>query len=608
MRLSWRLTLVVLLIGSASAYPLQVTLIPLSGDFGFSTDYEVANAPSITRHVIGVDPDSPAWRADVRSGDALPLSGVDRNSRVALKFVLPGDHARYDVRRGSQLRQVHLVARSSAQRAPALPFAIRTFVVYCLIVFALLVVLRAWNSEYGPLIATILTVMVVDATVDRIPWVPQTANAIGGALLGHNAGLDAIATALSILLPIVLVGRLTKWHSLQFRFAAGCVAVVAAIVVAYCPVGLVLQHNGGAGAFAEFANDWLLNVLPFPTAAIALLVAYRTARGQNQQRLRWVFWGFTPYLVGVALLNVIVAVAPISNWDSSQSVVGLIIRSIFRLMGLALPIALFYGVMMRRVVDLGFVFNRVAVYGALSFALAAMFVLLEYAVSHFALETNRVGSLVIQLTIALGIGLSAKYVHQIVDRVVDRLFFAKRHSDARTLRRFAREADAYTTEKSLLDRTLENLREHTDTRGASVYLVVDGYVRAVRASGPEFPASIDLDDPLLIKLRRWNEPIDTGDVKTEFPDGMVFPLSVRGKWLGALACETKRDNSAFDPDERESLTEVARGVGIALDALSSKSDGAIAALQESMAAMADSIVTSLSEKIDSLRSEIDEKR
>jgi hypothetical protein len=92
--------------------------------------------------------------------------------------------------------------------------------------------------------------------------------------------------------------------------------------------------------------------------------------------------------------------------------------------------------------------------------------------------------------------------------------------------------------------------------------------RAVRAEG-RFPARIGLDDPLIVKLRRWNEPVDTRDVRTAFPDGMVFPVTARGKLHGALACTAKRDGSAFDPDERESLSQVARGVGAGLDALAS---------------------------------------
>jgi hypothetical protein len=592
----WRAALLILLAGSAVAYPLQVTLISQSGDFGFSSDYEVANAPSITRHVIGVDPDSPAWRAGIRPGDALPLRDVDRSSRVALKFALPGDPARYVVEHGSQRREIRLVARSSKAYVPTLPFAIRTFVTYCLLVFALLVVLRAWNTEYGPLIATILTVIVIGASADRIPWVPLTANPVGAALLGRNAGIDALATALGILLAVVLAGRLAGWHSAIFRFAAVCVAVTAAAVAIYCPIGLFLQHNGIAGPFAEFANDWLLNTLPFPVAAIALLIAYRTAQGESRQRLGWIFWGFFPFFFGVAALNAILYLAPISNWYASQPMAGQIARSLFRALELALPIALFYGVLVRRVVDIGFVFNRVAVYGVLSILLASIFVLLEFGVSQLLLETGRVGSLAIQLAIALTIGLSAKYVHQGVDRFVDRLFFARRHANALALRRFAREAEVYASTESLLDRTVENLREHTETRGVGVYLTENGCARAVRESGPGFPSSVDLDDPLLVKLRRWNQPVDTEGVKTAFPDGMVFPMSFRGRPIGALACETKRDGSAFDPDERESLVEVARGVGASLDVLMTKNDGALAELQRSMATMADAIAA-LSKKI-----------
>jgi hypothetical protein len=602
MKTLWRVAVVVALLASAILFPLQMRLVAESGDFGFVTSEGIANSPAITRHVIDVERNSPAWRAGLRAGDALPLANVDRSSRIALNYVLPGTSAHYDVRRGAQMFSIHLVAVNSAPYAIDPPDAIRAFAMLCVGIFALLVALRAWNTEYGPLIATFLAATVLDAAADRIPWTPATANLAGAALFGNNGGIDGVCTTLTIFLPVLLAGYLTGWRSNAFRIAAGCAAALSAFVLVYCPIGMYLRHNGMAGSFAEFANDWMLNTVPFLAGAAALLVAYVSARGESRQRLGWIFWGFFPYLGGVGVLNATFDWTLTSIVYAEHPQVYLVAGSVLRAIELALPVSLFYGVLLRRVIDIGFVVNRVAVYAALSIILVSLFVILEFALSKVLLETGRVGSLAIQLGIALLIGFSGRYLHGIIDRFIDRILFAKRHADESALRRFAREAEVYTSADALLDRAMQTLHAHSEARGTAVYLTGHAGAKTVRASNAEFPATVDPDDELLVKLRRWNEPVDTHDVNSAFPDGMVFPMSVRGKLVGALACETKRDYSAFDPDERESLIEVARGLGSALDALSTKSDGAIASLQASIADMTATIVTTLGEKIDALRS------
>lgn len=84
----------------------------------------------------------------------------------------------------------------------------------------------------------------------------------------------------------------------------------------------------------------------------------------------------------------------------------------------------------------------------------------------------------------------------------------------------------------------------------------------------------------------------------EASDGMVFPMSARGKLIGALACRTKRDTTAFAPDEREPLFEVARATARALLALGSSTSPsadsltqAILTMQAMMLEIRDTLVT-----------------
>ncbi len=568
----WRATLIVLLLASIPLYALQYTLVPKTGDFGLGTDTAYANAPSVTLHVLTVEPDSPAWRAGIEPGDRIPLARVDRYSRVVLIWPLPDDHARIAYERNGRTHYVRLTAVANHPYPFGAPDAIRSAVVFCIFIFALLVTLRAWNTEHGPLIATILTTFVVNPATDAIPIVARDGAAFGAwwAILV----LAEVSGSLAPFLAVVPAGRLVAWRSAALRLLTACFAALVALSILSTALLPALELASRAGALTEVAGSWLGAVTLYTIAAVCLILAYRVACGDSRQRLRWIFWGFLPFLISIAVLNL----PPLRSVLALHPQTALIVNTLLRLTELSLPVSLFYGVLLRRAVDVGFVFNRVAVYGVLSIILFSVFVLLEYAASRLFLDTGRFGSLAIQLSIALLIGFSARYSHAVVDRFVDRILFARRHACESALRRFAREAEAYTSSSALLDRALEAVRENSEARGVAIYLAGDGHAAVVRATDSHFPERVDLDDPLLVSLRRWNEPVDTRDAKTVFPDGMVFPIATRGKLLGALACEAKRDFSAFAPDERESLLEVSRGVALALDSLQ-RADGQSSVLE-----------------------------
>jgi hypothetical protein len=119
------------------------------------------------------------------------------------------------------------------------------------------------------------------------------------------------------------------------------------------------------------------------------LIAQATAHPESRQRLSWIFGGFFPYLCGVAFINITFAANAAWFWYTPGSLT--VALYFLRAMELALPVSLFNGVVLRRTLDIGFVFNRVAIYGILSILLVAIFALLEYAVGRLmdASRTDR---------------------------------------------------------------------------------------------------------------------------------------------------------------------------------------------------------------------------
>lgn len=94
---------------------------------------------------------------------------------------------------------------------------------------------------------------------------------------------------------------------------------------------------------------------------------------------------------------------------------------------------------------------------------------------------------------------------------------------------------------------------------------------------------VSQNDPLLIALRAWNEPVDLRDIKNTGLRGEVaFPMVSRGMLVGVLVCGPKRDGQSFAPDESDALLALARGVGTAVDTLSSPSEGAMEPLRDTL--------------------------
>ncbi len=585
LKVLWRAALVVLLLGSIPLYVLQYTLVPRQGDFGFLSPGVIADAPGTRIAVAAVEPGSSAWRAGMRAGDAIIVSSHENGA--TLDYPLTGDHVTVPYVHAGTRRTAHLTATANTVTF-GVPEYVRAAVVAFLLLFGLLVIVRAWQTEYGPLIATLLTADVVNPATDAIPYVFHAG--IGPTLYVLNGWLSWISGTVDIFILLVLAARLMRRPPHGIRAIVAIAGLNAGVVALTAPIIAGFSIAGEAPVF--LATLWLATymttslVLP----VLALPYAYAVSRDEGRARIGWLFWGFYPYCVGVLIVNLPVVVPQTATFLAGNADRWLAISIVARLLELSLPIALFYGLLLRRTVDIGFVVNRVAVYGLISVTVLAIFVLLEYVVGHFFFETGRAASLAVQLGVALVIGLSVRYLHTAFDRFVDHVLFAKRHHDETALRRFAQEAEAFTSAQTLLDRALETVCDHSEARGAAIYLCGDAGVTAVRASGDDFPRSLDRDDPLLVALRRWKEPVDTHTVKTVLPDGMAFPMIARGNLVGVLACRTKRDSTAFAPDEREPLAEVASSVARALDALSRERESSLDTIERSIQALAGTMV------------------
>jgi hypothetical protein len=236
----------------------------------------------------------------------------------------------------------------------------------------------------------------------------------------------------------------------------------------------------------------------------------------------------------------------------------------------AVPVVLTYAALSRRLVDVGFVLNRAVVFGIVSTIVVAAFVLVEWVASEWFMNASHTSGAIAGGAIALVLGLSMRYIHKYVDGFVDRVFFRKRHEDEAALRQFAHEAAYITDRDVLLARTLQKVRQHTSTEGATI-LTLDGAGAYVSATSNGARTSVNENDPAIVAMRAWHKPVDLHRIGDSRLKGeLSFPMVSRGELIGALICEPKRDGEAYAPDESDALSAMAQGVGTALTTLSSR--------------------------------------
>ncbi|HEX3671175.1 MAG TPA: hypothetical protein VHT92_05665, partial [Candidatus Cybelea sp.] len=198
----------------------------------------------------------------------------------------------------------------------------------------------------------------------------------------------------------------------------------------------------------------------------------------------------------------------------------------------AVPAVLTYAALSRRLVDVGFVLNRALVFGIVSTIVVSAFILAEWIASEWFVNASHTSGAIAGASIALVLGFSMRYIHNYVDRFVDRVFFRKRHEDEAALWRFAHEASYIADRRVLLDRTVQKVHEHTSAQGAAI-LTLNGAGAYVSATGNGERTTVSQNDPAIVAMRAWRKPVDLHRVGDSLLNGeLSFPMISRGELVG----------------------------------------------------------------------------
>lgn len=515
--------------------------------------------------IANLDPSGPTARAGLRIGDRIDIRANSALERFELfGQPLSGRPIALSVRRGSARTRVSVVPGpvDLRQQRWAIIYLLPRLGNLWLVLFAALIVRRKDNTPQNLLLSTILISIsigyVMTAGNIAAPW--TWAYVVSGicyqALLGSIALWAAFAGTFTA--PLSRSRLIAQWI---------CYTLVAAVIgVDFAQIiGLLTLWFDPVALMAPALN---LTIASLFMAIVCSVLAIAASCGVERQRAVW-------SLVPLACLSCGLQIQVYLPKTSVSYATAIFSLGAIAVVVLITPVVLTYVALSRRLFDIGFVLNRAAVFAIISSIVVGVFVLVEWAASEWLVNASHSTSAIIGAAVALALGLSMRYIHTYVDAFVDRVFFRKRHEDAAALRNFAHEAAFITDRSILLERSVQEVRDHTNADDATI-LLFDGSV--------PYSVPYDENDPAIVAMRAWHKPVDLHAQPNSALQGeLAFPMVSRGQLVGVLVCGPKRGGESYAPDESEALRTLAHGVGTALDTLSNHGNGAIESLARTQA-------------------------
>jgi hypothetical protein len=509
--------------------------------------------------VTSLDPGQAASRAGIHPGDVIDM----RMQNVIVRFwilnePIAGHSAELKVLRSGRTLDVTIVpnALDLGKRPDVLFFFVA---VGWMLAFAALLAWRKPQSREVRLLSLTLVCLAISFSSPNFSSASPIAYII--SFLTHHI-LKAVAVILWVLYSGCFARPLsTTRRTLQLLcVVSAAIAIGISIAAVVGEMTLWFSADGYLPLYGGHSEQWNLPydvALVMATACSALAIS--ASRGEERQRAVWA-------LVPLALLFVATAITTfVSGTQSGYGalVFWIALRNFFIFV---VPIGLTYAALGRRLLDVGFVVNRAVIFGIVSLIVVGSFILVEWAASEWLARTNHAAPMAASMILALGLGLSMRFIHRHVDRLVDEVFFRKRHEDEAALRRFAREAAYITDRATLVHRAIAEVKERANAMTVQL-LVSDGSGQYISADGIDDGLSLGENDKALVALRTWHKPVDLEGLDTALQGEYAYPMLSRGHLVGVLVCGPKTDGDSYAPDESNALSELAHGVGTALDLL-----------------------------------------
>lgn len=539
---------------------LLVLVLPITWGYG-GYNYEAGG--SLNR-IAFVDPAGPAAKAGLRVGDRIqPLSGMDEIENLAGPV---GTTVHFRVLRGGRFVPLtvtfepftgSLATQERFNKILGVLTALGAFII------AIIVLLRARNANAGTRAAAVLT---------AAGW---AAVSNSGALVARNAVVATLGSSYGMV-PFLLGGAaifaalalldVYPPHRTRLRTITGRIGPWLFVAYVAFFASTLYGYWSGKTAFqlsVTSAGYWL-DLLSAVILAIATIDAIATAPPEYRTPTRWLggSWLIADALVAIQELSLILNVFPILG--SHYSDVIRAAQVFFLSFGVAYP------VLRHRLVDLNILVTRATVFAIVSIIIVGLFIAAEWAVGRIfehsmgVAGAEGVAPQAITLGIVLVLGISARSIHRFVEARLTQMFFRKRLKGIADIRRVAREADASTDARAIMELGCRTIQHALEPLGVAFYLRADeGYALAASTGAVVSPSAYAFNDAVALRLRRWQEAFEIDDDSDARYHMLFLPMTLRGDVIGFMCCGPKPDRTPYIEDETEALSLLAHHVGIA---------------------------------------------
>ncbi|HEV3153144.1 MAG TPA: hypothetical protein VGZ02_05025 [Candidatus Baltobacteraceae bacterium] len=588
-----RVVLVLCLVGLLAVVESAWATYYLEGDAFGGEPFGPVTTSQFVDTFQALVPGSVAERAGIRIGDAIDLRRMIPGARYHLRNeLLAGEPLRLPIVRNGTIRTLTVTPATYT----TIPFWAASQLLFDwafwlgsaigLFVAALLIWRRPDNIEVRLLSLTLALIMLGENLFPINGWLTPWAafdavlNVFAQIIFSAGVALFAIY-ALLFGLPVSAFRR---------TLTALTVAIATLSALIWNGAG---QGGPGPGGVLGIAGLWFgvldlhawfgarplllfaAVVGPAMMALLCAILAVRASSGAERPRVAWATGSLAIlYLFGIATVQSYFVGNPV------------IYYWILNVSWIVAPLGLTYALLRRRLLDVGFVLNRAAVFTAVSLVVVGLFTLVEWALGGWLHTAGRIANVSVSAAIALALGLSLHQIHARVDRFVDNVFFRQRHEDELALKRFAREVAFITNRDVVLLRAKETIEKHADA--SAVEFALD--------DGRGHYGTVGENDAALVALRASHEAVDLHLLETGFAGEFAYPMLARGRLIGALVLGSKRSGEPYAPDESLAIAQLAHAVGITLDLLAVRTPvaneeiiGAIRSLETSTRAMTDAL-------------------
>ena len=234
-----------------------------------------------------------------------------------------------------------------------------------------------------------------------------------------------------------------------------------------------------------------------------------------------------------------------------------------------------YSILRHKVFDLGFAVNRTLVYGVVSAILLAAFGLIEWGVDHVVPIQGREKNALIDAAIAVCVFLTFHRVRDLVEHVIEGMFFRRWQKAEAELRRFVREA-AFITEAAALSKAfVAALSRFGDGTRPAIYMLDKGDYALAQGEAAGVPHRLGANLPAMVSLRADPKPMEIHD--GVLAGSLIAPMVNRNEVVGFVVLGPKPDGLTYRPDEIDLIGWATQQIGQDLHALEVERFSALAA-------------------------------